>query len=91
MVRSDQLVVSGCAKRETNFDAGLRAQTLHIGNDAEPANLDPHGYTLMAEWTILTSLYEGLVNLANVLPAPGTGGFEPRNSKCMTWRRHSGR
>jgi len=59
------LALGACTKRETPVVAGIRTQTLHFGNEADPAILDPHAYTLMAEWTICTSLFEGLVNLAN--------------------------
>jgi ABC-type oligopeptide transport system substrate-binding subunit len=59
------LLLSACAKRETPVVAAIRSQTLHFGNDAEPSTLDAHLFTLVAEWNILNSVFEGLVNLAN--------------------------
>ncbi|MBL9200151.1 MAG: peptide ABC transporter substrate-binding protein [Opitutaceae bacterium] len=56
---------TACTKRETPVAASLRTQTLHFGNLAEPATLDPQANTMMAEWEILTALFEGLVNVAN--------------------------
>ena len=35
------LLGSSCARRETAADAGIRTQTLLVGNGAEPADLDP--------------------------------------------------
>lgn len=55
----------GCSRRETPVTTALRTQTLHVGNLAEPASLDPHTQTLMAEWEILTTLFDGLVSMAN--------------------------
>lgn len=57
--------LTGCTRRETPIDLALRTQTLHFGNLAEPASLDPQITTMMAEWEILSSLFEGLINLAN--------------------------
>src|SRR5687767_5279785 len=35
-------LVSGCRKRETPIEEGIRTQTLLVGNAAEPGDLDPH-------------------------------------------------
>jgi oligopeptide transport system substrate-binding protein len=32
----------GCGKRETPAEAGIRTGTLLVGNQNEPASLDPH-------------------------------------------------
>lgn len=56
---------AGCAKRETPVEEGIRTQTLHFGNVEEPATIDPHIATMMAEWEIQTALFEPLLNLAN--------------------------
>jgi oligopeptide transport system substrate-binding protein len=37
---------SGCARRETPAEAGIRTQTLLVGNGAEPADLDPQSMSV---------------------------------------------
>ncbi len=59
------LLLAGSGQRGTIVTSGVATQTLHLGNSAEPATLDPQIYTMMAEWEILSSLFEGLTNLAN--------------------------
>ncbi|WP_414660098.1 peptide ABC transporter substrate-binding protein [Horticoccus sp. 23ND18S-11] len=59
------LVASGCGKRQTIVAGSLATQTLHLGNAEEPASLDPQINTMMAEWEVLTALFEGLTNIAN--------------------------
>lgn len=56
--------LTACARRETNVESGLRTQTLHIGNRAEPPDLDPQNGNLYVRF-IATALFEGLVRLAN--------------------------
>ena len=67
------LFLSGCRKNETPVEAGNREQILHIGNGAEPRDLDPTIAVSTTESHILVSLYEGLVNYSpdarSVLPA----------------------
>ncbi len=52
----------GCRKSETPVEAGNREQILHIGNGAEPRDLDPTIANSLTESCILVALYEGLVN-----------------------------
>jgi oligopeptide transport system substrate-binding protein len=54
----------GCA-RSTRVETGTRDQVLHIGNGAEPEDLDPNTYKAEVEFTIDTALFEGLVEIAN--------------------------
>jgi len=58
-------LVLGCAPRESAVEAGIRSQTLHIGNNAEPPDLDPHTNNSLVVSFILSALNEGLVGLAN--------------------------
>ncbi|MGC4071292.1 MAG: peptide ABC transporter substrate-binding protein [Nibricoccus sp.] len=48
------------AQRETAVEAGLRSQTLHLGNGAEPADLDPQTSTVYTDELIMMALFEGL-------------------------------
>ena len=48
------------AQRETPVEAGRRTQTLHLGNGAEPADLDPQVSTVYTDYNILIALFEGL-------------------------------
>ena len=54
------LLLPGCAKRETQAEAGIRTKTLLVGNGAEPASLDPHVVNLYYDQRILLALFEGL-------------------------------
>lgn len=58
------LVLSGCRKHETPVEIGNRKQILHLGNGAEPRDLDPHTSTSNTEANIVAALFEGLVIFA---------------------------
>lgn len=51
---------TGCSKRETTTDAAFRTQTLHLGNGAEPRDLDPHVVISYTDYNVLIALFEGL-------------------------------
>jgi oligopeptide transport system substrate-binding protein len=55
----------GCAKRETAVEAGIRTQTLLVGNDSEPITLDPH-QCVDAGQRVLYALFEGLTSFDEV-------------------------
>lgn len=59
------LALTGCTKRETAVEADIRTQTLHVGNSAEPPDLDPNTNNSLVVGFILKALFEGLVRLAN--------------------------
>lgn len=59
------LLVAACARRETAVESGLRTQTLHVGNQSEPPDLDPHTNNSSIVGFIHDALLEGLVRLAN--------------------------
>ena len=50
----------GCSRRETPARAGVREQTLLLGNGAEPEDLDPQTVTAYTDQNILLALFEGL-------------------------------
>jgi oligopeptide transport system substrate-binding protein len=54
----------GCGRRETRVAAGTHDQVLHLGNGAEPKDLDPNTQTAAIEYTIMSALFEGLVVIA---------------------------
>jgi oligopeptide transport system substrate-binding protein len=68
------LFLAGCAKRETPVEAGIRTQTLHLGNGAEPQDLDPQIVTAYTDYLILMALFEGLtvIDEATSQAVPGT-------------------
>ena len=54
---------TGCGKRETPAEEGIRTHTLLIGNQNEPASLDPHVVDALTDQIILATLFEGLTVL----------------------------
>lgn len=56
-------LLPACSKRETPVEAGIRTQTLHLGNGAEPQTLDPHLVAAYTDQNILLALFEGLCAL----------------------------
>ncbi len=54
------LVAGSCARRQTPVESATRAQTLLLGNGAEPGDLDPQVVTAYTDQNILLALFEGL-------------------------------
>ena len=52
-------------RKAARVEVGAREQILHIGNGAEPKDLDPATQAAEIEYVIDTALFEGLVNIAN--------------------------
>ena len=57
------LVFTGCSRRESVADAGTRTQILHVGNGAEPQDLDPQTITAFTDQCLALALFEGLCAL----------------------------
>jgi oligopeptide transport system substrate-binding protein len=57
------LALSGCTRRTTPAEDGVRTQTLLLGNGAEPQSLDPHLVTAYTDQNILLAVFEGLCAL----------------------------
>lgn len=64
--------LAGC-NWQTNVESGLATQTLHLGNGAEPKDLDPHTVTGVSEGRLIRALLETLVveHPATLAPLPG--------------------
>ncbi len=64
---------AGCSKTATRVAQGNKEQILHIGNYAEPADLDPQSVSGVPEFHILKALFEGLVmaDPKDLHPIPG--------------------
>ena len=54
------LAGSGCGRRETAVAEGLRTRTLHLGNQNEPATIDPHIMDAATDMNVVVALFEGL-------------------------------
>ncbi len=67
------LALAGCGPRETRVDIGNREQVLHLGNGAEPQDLDPQLVTGVTEHHLIMSMLEGLVieDPVDLHPIPG--------------------
>jgi oligopeptide transport system substrate-binding protein len=66
-------IQSGCAKRETDAERGIREAVLHRGLSADPAGLDPHLISGLPEINVASALFEGLLGEDPVdgHPVPG--------------------
>lgn len=81
---------AGCRPRETLVEAGLRTQTLHLGNGAEPQDLDPQICTAYTEYNILISLFEGLtvIDEATSQAIPGIAARWDRSEDGLVYTFH---
>lgn len=81
---------AGCAKRETPVAAGIRTQTLLLGNGAEPADLDPQILTAYSDQNIMMALFEGLSVLDEQTsqPLPAAAERWETTADRLTWTFH---
>ncbi len=84
------LLLAGCRQRETLVEAGIRTQTLHLGNGAEPQNLDPQLSTAYTDYNILIALFEGLtvIDEATSAAIPGTASSWDVSADGLTYTFH---
>ncbi len=84
------VAVAGCSRRDTPVVHGNRHGILHLGNGAEPQNLDPHRATGISEHNILSALLEGLVTEApaSLEPRPGTAERWTVSDDGLTYTFH---
>lgn len=80
----------GCKPRESLVDAGVRTQTLHLGNGAEPQDLDPQVCTAYTDYNILIALFEGLtvIDEATSQAIPGTASRWERSEDGLIYTFH---
>jgi oligopeptide transport system substrate-binding protein len=84
------LAAGGCGHRETFVESGLRDQVLHIGNKDEPSDMDPQINNASSTYTILNSVFEGLVRFSNDASTtlPGMADRWNISSDGLTYRFH---
>src|SRR4051812_886456 len=81
---------SGCSKRETPVQQGIRQGILHRGLAADPAGLDPHLINGLPEINVASALFEGLVaeDPATGQPAPGVAEKWNTSPDGLVWTFH---
>ena len=81
------LLVSSCQKRESVAEQGTRVGVLHVGNGAEPADLDPHQVNALTDMNILNALFEGLTVLdeGTSRPLPGVASSWQVSPDGLVW------
>ena len=88
------LILAGCARREAPVDAAVRAQTLLLGNGAEPEDLDPHIVTAYTDQNILLALFEGLTAIdektSKAIPAAAESWETSANGLVWTFHLRAG-
>ena len=81
------LLLISCTKRETPVAAGIRTQTLLVGNAAEPGDLDPHQASILSDQIIVNTLFEGLTLLdeKTTQPLPAAAASWRVSADGLTW------
>lgn len=81
---------AGCTKRSSPVEAGVRTQTLLIGNGAEPADLDPAAATAYTEMNLVMALFEGLtfIDEQTTQPVPAVAERWEPSADGLTWTFH---
>ncbi|MBL9214326.1 MAG: peptide ABC transporter substrate-binding protein [Opitutaceae bacterium] len=84
------LLAAGCGRRETPAEAGIRTQTLLVGNAAEPGDLDPQTAAVLNDQIIQIALGEGLTALdeQSTVPVPAAAERWEVSADGLTWTFH---
>ncbi len=84
------LLGSACSPRQSAVEAARADQTLHLGNGAEPGDLDPHLATALTEFNIVLALHEGLVAIDETTgqPAPAAAESWSVSEDQLRWTFH---
>jgi oligopeptide transport system substrate-binding protein len=80
----------GCGPRETRVTAGNRDGILHLGNGAEPQDLDPQLISASTDQNLAVALFEGLTTLDEKTsqPIPGVAERWEVSPDGLTWTFH---
>src|SRR5262249_49731148 len=78
---------TGCGKRETPVQEGVRTHTLLVGNGAEPGDLDPQVASILSDQIIVNTLFEGLTLLdeRTTKPLPAVAESWSVTPDGLTW------
>ena len=84
------LFCTGCPRRETPVDSGIREQVLHRGLSADPSDLDPHVISGLPEINVASALFEGLVaeDSVDLHPIPGVAESWDVSSDGLVYTFH---
>ncbi len=84
------LILFSCSHKSTPVESGIATQTLLIGNQTEPQDLDPHIVTGVPEFHIMEALFEGLViaEPKKLQPVAGVAHSWERAPDGLTWTFH---
>lgn len=83
-------LITGCARRETPAEAGIRDQVLYLGNGSEPRDLDPHVVISYNDFNIVMALFEGLTGIdeRTSQPVPALAERWETAPDGLVWRFH---
>jgi oligopeptide transport system substrate-binding protein len=83
-------LTAGCGRRTTDVAEGIRTRTLLLGNNAEPADLDPHLFQAFTDGNIVNALFEGLTVLEERTSEalPGAAERWETSADGLTWTFH---
>lgn len=83
-------VLSGCKKRETDVERGIREQVLHRGLSADLASFDPHLISGLPEINVASALFEGLVgeHPETGAPVPAVAERWETSADGLVWTFH---
>ena len=81
------ILIVGCGPRDTRVTAGNRNDILHLGNGAEPQDLDPQLISASTDQNLAVALFEGLTTLDEKTsqPIPGVAERWEVSPDGLTW------
>lgn len=84
------LTLTGCSRRDTAVEAGIRDQTLLIGNGAEPQELDPQLVSASTDQILSAALFEGLcaIDETTSQAVPAVAERWETSADGLTWTFH---
>jgi oligopeptide transport system substrate-binding protein len=84
------LLITACSRREKPVEAGNRTGTLHVGNGAEPATLDPHLVDAHSDMRVIVALLEGLcaIDERTSQAVPAAAESWESSPDGLTWTFH---